>query len=248
MSNILLGKSGVIATGRIKRLSQSRNHFAHKGLSSQSYGFFSSHVWTWELNHKEGWLLKNWRFGTVVLRKTGESPLDCKEIKPIHPKGNQPLKFIRRTDAEAEAPILRQSDVKCWLIGKDPDAGKDWRQEEKGTIENEMAGWHHWLNGYVLEQALGDGGGQGSLASCSPWGFKEPDTTEQLNSNNKIYSRYFSWIFVCYYLFYAGSFIFVNHIHVYQYICSYCFCLFKVLYFYIMKEFNLIYFQCSYVF
>ena len=118
---------------------------------------------------------------TVVLEKTLESPLDCKEIKPVNRKGNQFWIFIGRTDAEAEAPILWPPDVKSRLTGKDPDAGKDWRWEEKGMTEDKMVGWHHRINGHEFEQALGDGEGQGSLACCSPW---ESDTTEQL-SNNK---------------------------------------------------------------
>ena len=125
--------------------------------------------------------LKNWCFWTVVLEKTLESPLDCKEIKSVSPKGNQPWKFIGRTNAEAEAPRLWPPDAKSRLIGKDPDSGKDWGQEEKGVAEDEMVGWHHWLNAYEFEQTLGDSGGQGSLACCSPWGHKELDTTEWLN-------------------------------------------------------------------
>ena len=124
---------------------------------------------------------KKWCFWTVVLEKTLESPLDCKEIKPINPKRNQSWIFIGRTDAEVEIPILWPTAVKNWLIGKDPDAGKDWRQEEKGTTEDEMVGWHHWLNRHEFEQAPGVGDGQGSLACCSPYGGKELDTTEQLN-------------------------------------------------------------------
>ena len=135
----------------------------------------------WELDHKEGWASKNWCFWTVVLEKTLESPLDCKEIKPVHPKGNRSWIFIGRTDAEAEAPVLWPPDWKSRLIRKDPDAGKDWRWEEKGTTEDEMVGWHHQLNGHEFEQALGVSDGQGSLAHCSPWGHKESDTTEQLN-------------------------------------------------------------------
>ena len=123
----------------------------------------------------------NWCFWTVVLEKTLESPLDCKEIKPVIPKGNQCWIFIGRTDVEAEAPILWPPDAKNWFTGKDPDAGKDWRQEKKGTTEDEMAGWHHWLDGHEFEQALGVGDGQGSLACCSLWGCKELDTTEGLN-------------------------------------------------------------------
>ena len=115
----------------------------------QGYGFSSSHVWIWELDYKESWVLKNWCFWTVVLEKTLVSPLDCKELQPVHPKGNQSWIFTGRTDAET--PILWLPDVKNWLIGKDPDAGKDWRQEEKGTIEDEMIGWHHQLNGHEFE-------------------------------------------------------------------------------------------------
>jgi len=116
-----------------------------------------------------------------VLEKTLESPLDCKEVKPINPKGNQSWIFIGRTDAEAEAPILWPPDVMSWLIRKDPDAGKDWGQEEKGTIEDEMVGWHHRLNGHEFEQALGDSEVQGNLVCYSLWGHKELDTTEWLN-------------------------------------------------------------------
>ena len=118
----------------------------------------------WELDHKEDWAPKDWYFPTVVLEKTVESPLGSKEIQPVHPKGNQPWIFIGRTDAEAEAPILWPPDAKSWLIGKDPDAGKDWQQEEKRVTENEMVGWYHSLNGYEFEQTLGDDEGQGSLA------------------------------------------------------------------------------------
>ena len=124
---------------------------------------------------------QNWCFWTVVLEKTLESPLDCKEIKPVHPKGNPSWIFMGRTDAEAETSILWPPDVKNWLTGKDPDAGKDWRQEEKGMTEDEMVGWHQWLHGYEFEQSLGVGDGQGSLACCSPWGHQESDTTEWLN-------------------------------------------------------------------
>ena len=122
----------------------------------------------------------NWCFSTVVLEKTLKSPLDCKEIKPVHPKGNQSWIFSKRTDAEVEAPILWPSDAKFWLIGKDSDAGKDWREEEKGLTEDEMGGRHHQLDGQEFEQALGVGDGQGCLACCSPQGCKESDTTEWL--------------------------------------------------------------------
>ena len=137
---------------------------------SQSYGFSSSQVWIWELDHKESWAPKKWCFWTVVLEKTLESPLDCKEIQPVNPRGNQSWIFIGRTDAEVEIPILWPPDGKNWLIGKDPNAGKDWRQEEKGTTEDEMVGWHHWFNGHEFEQALGVDDGQGSLTCRSPWG------------------------------------------------------------------------------
>ena len=120
-------------------------------LSNQSHGFSSSHVWMWELDYKESWVQKNRWFQTVVLEKTLEGPLDCKEIQPIHPKGNQSWIFIVRTDAEVETPILWPPDVKNWLIWKDPDPGKDWRWEEKGMTEDEMAGWHHRLNGHEFE-------------------------------------------------------------------------------------------------
>ena len=135
----------------------------------------------WELDYKENWELKNWCFWTVVLEKALESPWDSKEIQPVHPKGNQSWIFIGRTDVEAETPILRPPDGKNWLIGKDPDAGKDWRQEEKGMTEDEMVGWHHWFDRHEFEQAPGVGEGQGSLACCSPWDRKESDTTERLN-------------------------------------------------------------------
>ena len=117
----------------------------------KGYGFSSGHVWKWELDCKESWVPKNWCFWTVVLEKTLETPLGCKEIQPVHPKGDQPRVFIGRTDAEAETPILWPPDVKSWLIWKDPDAGKDWRLEEKGTTEDEMVGWHHRLNGHESE-------------------------------------------------------------------------------------------------
>ena len=149
----------------------------NKDPSSESYVFSSSHVWMWELDHKEGWTSKNWCFWTLVLEKTLESPLDYKEIKPVSPKGNQSWILIGRTDAEAEAPIV----WKRWLIRQDPDAGKDWRQEEKGMTEDEMVGWHHWFIGHQFEQTWGNREAQGSLACCSPWDPKESDMTERLN-------------------------------------------------------------------
>ena len=162
------------------------NHFADKGLYSQGYDLSSSHVQMWELDHKAGRAPKNWCFWTVVLKKTCESPLDSKEIKPVNLKVNQPWILIGRIDAEAEEPILWSSDLKSWLIGKDPDSGKDWRQEEKGATEDEMVGWHHQRNGHEFEQAPGDGEGQGSLVCCSSCSRKELDMTEQLNNNNSV--------------------------------------------------------------
>ena len=137
----------------------------------------------WELDHKEGWVPKNWYFWTVVLEKTLESLLDCKETKLVNPKGNQSWIFIGRTDAEAETPILWPPDVKNWLIRKDPDAGKDWRQEEMRATEDELVGWHHHLNGHEFEQTWEEGEGQGILACYNPWSHKELDTTERLNKN-----------------------------------------------------------------
>ena len=146
----------------------------------KNYGFSSSHVWMWEWDYRESWALKNWCFWTVVLEKTLESPLDCKEIKLVNSKRNQSWIFIGRTDAEAEAPVLGPPGSKSRLIRKDPNPGKDWRQEEKRMTEDEMVGWHHWLNGREFEWTLGVGDGQGGLACCSSWGRKELDTTERL--------------------------------------------------------------------
>ena len=145
--------------------------------SSQGYGFSSSHVWMWQLDYQESWVPKNWCFWTVVLEKTLESPLDCKEIRPVHFKGKQSWKFFGRTDGEAETPTLWPPDAKNWLIWKDPDAGKDWRQEEKGTTQDEMVGWHHWLNGHEFGWTPGVGDGQGGLSL----GCKESGTAERLN-------------------------------------------------------------------
>ena len=131
---------------------------------SQGYDFSSSHVWMWELDYKESWALKNWYFRTGVLEKILKSRLNCKEIQPVHPKGNQSWIFIGRIDAESETPILWPPDVKNWLTGKDPDAGEDWSGEERGMTEDEMVGWHHRLSGHEFEQAPGVGDGQGSLA------------------------------------------------------------------------------------
>ena len=167
----------------IVTLKKQRHYFVNKFLSSQSYGFSSSHVWMWDLDYKESWTLKNWCFWTVVLEQTLERPLDCQEIQPVNPKGNQPWIFIWRTDVEAEVSILWSPDVRSRLIGKDPDAGKDWSQEKKGMTEDKLVGWHHWLSGHEFEQTPGDGKGQGSLACCSPWGHKESDRTKWLNNN-----------------------------------------------------------------
>ena len=139
---------------------RSRHHFANKDTDSQSYGFSSSNVWMWELDHKEGWVPKNWCFRIVVLEKTLESPLDSKEIKPVSPKGSQPWIFIGRTDAEAHTPIFWPPDVKSQLIGKDPDAGTDWGQEGNRVREDEIVGWHHQLNGHEFEQTPGDSEGR----------------------------------------------------------------------------------------
>ena len=147
-------------------------------------GFSSTYVQMWELNHKVGWALKNWCFWAVVLQKTLERPLDRKEIKSVNLKGNKSWIFIIRIDAQAEVSALWPPDAKSQFIGKDPDAGKDWRQDRKGMTEDEMVGWHHWLNGQEFDLALGDGEGQGNLACCSPWGRKELDTTEWLNNDN----------------------------------------------------------------
>ena len=184
---LLLGRK--VMTNIVSIL-QSRD-FANKSPSSQSYGFSISHAWMWELDHKEGWMPKNWCFWTVALEKTlkslqeswslqetQESPLDGKEIQPVHPKWSLFWMFLGRTDVEAKAPILWPPDVKSWIIWKDPDAGKDWRQE-KGMTEDEMLGWHHQLNGHEFEQVLVDGEKQGSLPCCSPWGCTE-DEQEQL--------------------------------------------------------------------
>ena len=170
---LLLGRKAmttldsVLKSGDITLLTKVHN--------SLSYGFSSSHVLMCELDHKEGWVPKNWCFWTVVLEKTLQSPLDSKEIKPVNPKGNQPWIFIGST--EAEALIFWPPEVKSWLTGKDPDAGKDWGQEEKGITEDEMVGWCHWLNGHEFEQTLGDSEWWGSLVCCSSWGHKESDTT-----------------------------------------------------------------------
>jgi len=175
---LLLGRKAMTNLDSFKK---QRHYFANKGPFSQSYGFSSSHVWMWELDHKESLVPKNWCFWAAVLEKTLGSPLDCKEIQLVYPKGNQSWIFIGRIDAEAETPILWPPDAKNWLICKDPGAGKHWRQGDKETTEGEIVGWHHWLNGHEPEQALAVGHGQLSLVCCSPWCHKKSDVTEQLN-------------------------------------------------------------------
>ena len=162
----LLGRKALTNLDSV--LKSKNNHFADKGPYSQGYSFSSNHVQLWELDHKEGRVLKNWCFWTVVLEKTLESPLDSK-IKSVNIKGNQHWIHIGRTDAEAEAPILWPPDGNSWPIGKDPDAGKDWGQREKRVTEDEMVGWCHWFNGHELGKTPADGEGQGSLSFCSPW-------------------------------------------------------------------------------
>ena len=164
----------------MKHIKKQRHYFASKVQSSQNYGFSCSHVWMWELD-KESRVSENWCFWAVVLEKTLESPLVCKEIHPVHPKGYQSWIFIGKADAEAETLILWPPDAENRLVWKDPDAREDWRQKEKGMTEDEMVGWPQWVNGHEFEQGLGDGDGQGSLACWSPWGCKELDTTELLN-------------------------------------------------------------------
>ena len=145
---------------------KNRHYSTNKGPSSQNFVFSSSHVWLWEVDYKESWALKNWCFWTVVLEKTLESSFDCKEIQPVHPKGDQSWVFIGRTDAKAETPILWPPHAKSWLFGKYSDAVKDWRQEEKGTTEHEMVRWHHRLNGHGFMWTLGVDNGHGGLACC----------------------------------------------------------------------------------
>ena len=152
-----------------QHVKKQRHHFADKGPSSQSYGFSSSHIWMWEMDHKEGWALNNWCVWTEVLEKTPEIPLECREISP---KGNQSWIVTGRTDAEAEAPVLWPHDLKSWLFRKDPDAGKDWKQE-KGMTEDKTVGWHHRLNGQEFEKSMGDIEGQGSLVCYTLWDCKE---------------------------------------------------------------------------
>ena len=148
--------------------------------SSQGFGFSSGHVWMWELDCEESWAPKNWCLNCGVGEDSWDS-LDCKEIQPVHPKGDQSWVFFGRSDAKAETPVLWPPHAKSWLIGKDSDAGRDCGQEEKRMTEDEMAGWHHWLDGHESEWTPGVGDGQWGLACCSPWGRKDLDMTEQLN-------------------------------------------------------------------
>ena len=164
-----------------QHIKKQRHYFANKGPTSQGYGLPSGHVWMWELDCEESWAPKNWCFWTVVLEKTLESPLDCKKVQPVHPKGDQSWVFFGRNDAKSETPVLWPPNVKSWLIGKGPDAGRDSGQEEKGMMEDEMAGCHHWLGGHEFEWTPGVGDGQGGLVCCSSWGHKELETTEWLN-------------------------------------------------------------------
>ena len=156
-------------------------------MSSQGYGFSSGHVWMWELDFEESWAPKNWCCWTIVLEKTLESPLDCKEIQPVHPKGDQSWVWLDWTDAEAEAPTLWPPHEKSWHIGKDPHAGRDWGQEEKGTTEDEIAGWHHWLDGHEFEWTPGVCDGPGGLACCDSWGHRVGhDWETELNWTEKV--------------------------------------------------------------
>ena len=154
-------------------------------------GFSSGHVWMWDFDCEESWALKNWCFWTVgeVLEKTLESPLDCKEIQPVHSEGDQPWDFFGRNDAKTETPILWPPHAKSWLIGKHSDAGRDWGQEEKGTTEDEMAGWHHWLDGRESQWTPGAGDGQGGPVCCDSWVAKSRtrlrDWTEDAMTANK---------------------------------------------------------------
>ena len=161
-----------MVTWSMNQESKYSRQYVKTNLILHMWGFSCSHVQMWELDHKEGWALKNWCFRTVVLKKTLEILLDGKEINPVNLKGNRPWIFIGRSVAEAEASVLWPPDAKSQLFGKDPDAGKDWRQMEKGTTEKEMVRRHHQLNGQEFEQTPGDGEGQGILAHCSPWGRK----------------------------------------------------------------------------
>ena len=183
---------------------KAKTSLCHQNLYSQGYGLSSSLVQMWELDYKEGWVPKKWCFRTAGLEMTLESPLENKEIKPVNPQGSQPWILFGRTDAEA--PVLWPPDENSQLIGKDPDAGKDWRQKEKRATEDEMVRWHHWFSGHELGQTLGDGEGQESLASCSLWCLEESDTTWLQNKN--------SW-WICDFFFVCAMFVCVS-------VCLFC--------------------------
>ena len=186
-----------------QHIKKQRHYFVNNVPSNQGYDFSSGHVWMWEWDCEESWAPKNWCFWTVVLEKTLESPLDCKEIQSVHPKGldvhwkgvhcSLSWVFIGRTVDEAETPIFWPPDAKSWLIWKDPDVGKDWRQEEKETTEDEMIRWHHWLNGHGFEWTLGVGDGQEGLVCCCSWGRQESDMTEWLNWTELSFEDSFAW-------------------------------------------------------
>ena len=162
----------------------------------------------WELDCEEGWAPKHWCFWTVVLEKTLESPLDCKEIQPVHSEGDQPWDFFGRNNAKAETPVLWPPHAKSWLIGKDPDAGRDWGQEEKGMTQGEMAGWHHWLDGHESEWTLGVGDGQGGLECCDSRGRKESDTTERLNWTELIHIVGFTSAVLLFFIYFISCLFF----------------------------------------
>ena len=168
---LLLGRRVIYDQPR-QHIKKQRHYFVNKGPSSQGYSFSSGHAWMRELDCEESWVPKNWCFWTVVLEKTLESPLDCKEIQRVHPNGDQSCMFFGRTDVEGETPILWPLDSKSWHIRKDPDAGKDWGQEDKGTTEDETVGWYHWPDGHGFGWTLGVGDGQDGVACCGLWGAK----------------------------------------------------------------------------
>jgi len=177
--------------------------------SSQGYAFSSGHVWMWELDCEESWAPKSWCFWTVVLEKSLESPLDCKEIQPVHSEGDQPWDFFGRNDAKAETPVLWPPHAKSWLIRKDSDAGRDWGQEEKGTTEDEMAGWHHWLAGRGSQWTPGVGDGQGGLVCCNSWGRR----VGQDWATDLIWLEYSLFNMLCYSMVYSN----VNQLYMYIY-------------------------------
>ena len=164
-----------------QHIKKQRHYSANKGLSSQSYGFSSSRVWMWELDHKESWVPKNWCFELWCWRRPLRVPWTARRSNQSILKEISPEYSLEGLMLKLKTPILWPPDAKDWFTGKDPDAGKDWRQGEKGMTEDEMVGWHHWLNGHEFEQGLEVGDGQGSLACCSPWGRRELDTTEWRN-------------------------------------------------------------------